>query len=110
MFWKVVFVIVIIAVLGYGSVVVYFNFIHEPDTGRPDMPDEKEATHSLYIENTGGLILTSDYEQHGEVVGSRIFVLHGFWDIRGDKFQFVEGDIILNEAIFGEITVKRRAK
>ena len=106
--------IMVLGAIAFLALVVgpcaYYGFIDKPDSGLPDMPDKGDATHSFYIENTGGLILASDFEQHGHAAGSRLFLLHGFWEMRGSKFQFVDGDIILDEAIFGEITVKRRAK
>jgi hypothetical protein len=80
---------------------------YNPNAG-PDMPNESKATHSFYIKNTGGLVLSSDFEQHGQEVGSRVFILNGFWEVRGNKFKFVPGVIIIDEGIFGEITVKRR--
>lgn len=105
-------VIILLVVLGVLALVVgpcvYYNFIEKEDTGRPDMPDTEDATHTFYIENTGGLILASDYEQYGEVAGSRIYVLKGFWEMRGDKFKYVDAEIVLDEAIFGKIKVKRR--
>lgn len=107
-------VIILIAIVGVLALVVgpcaYYNFIDKPGSNQPKMPDKEDATHSFYIENTGGLILASDYEQHGQAVGSRIFILHGFWELRGKDFKFVTGDIVLDEHIFGEITVKRRVK
>ena len=72
------------------------------------MPNIEKATHSFYIENTGGKILSSDFEQHGTIKGERIFELHGFWEMKGKKFKFVDGDIKLDEAIFGPITVEER--
>jgi len=105
-------VAILIAIVLFLAVVVgpcvYYNFLEKPDTGRPEMPGIEDATHSFYIENTGGLILASDYEQHGQTVGARIFILHGFWEMRGKDFKFMAGDIVLDENIFGEITVKRR--
>lgn len=111
---RIIMIIILIVIVAVLALVigpcVYYNFIDKPDTGMPDMPRQEEATHSFYIENTGGLILASDYEQHGEVVGLRIFILHSFWEMRGNKFKFMEGDIILDESIFGKIEVKRRTK
>ena len=107
---KLIVLIALVLFVAWAGVCVYSNFIAEPDTGMPDMPKVSEATHSFYIENTGGLILASDYEAHGDVVGKRIFALHGFWELRGNKFKFVDGEIILDEHIFGKITIKRRAK
>ena len=105
-------IILLIGVLAFIAFVVgpcvYYGFIDKPDTGIPEMPDKEEATHSFYIENTGGLILASDYEKYGEVVGSRLFILHGFWELRGKDFKFVAGDVSLDEAIFGKIAVNRR--
>jgi len=107
-------VIIIVAIVGVLGVVVgpcvYYNFLEKPETGQLEMPEIDEATHSVHIENTGGFILTSDYEQHGESVGSRLFILHGFWEMRGNKFKFVAGDVVLDENIFGKITVKKRIK
>jgi hypothetical protein len=106
---KAIIIIVMILAIAYGGLCVYSN-CQGPDTGQPGMPDPDKATHSVYIKNTGGLILTSDYEVQGTEVGKRIFILHTFWEMRGQKFKFVDGDIVLNEAIFGEITVKRRTQ
>ena len=89
---------------------VYYGWIEKPDTGMPDMPNEKQATYSFYIENTGGLILSSDYEQHGQVKGSRLFILHGYWEMRGNKFKHLQSDLPLDENVFGPIIVKRREK
>lgn len=108
---KVFILVVIVAVLGFVvGPCIYYGFIHKPDTGRAEMPCKEDATHSFYIENTGGLILSSDFEEQGAGIGSRIFILHGFWEMRGQDFKFIEGDIILDEGIFGEITVKKRTK
>jgi hypothetical protein len=74
----------------------------------PDIPETKEATHSFYIENTGGLIYSSDFEQQGITPGKRVFVFTNYWEARGKDFVFVDDGIIIDENIFGEITVKRR--
>lgn len=109
---NILLVIILIAIVAVLAVVVgpcvYYNFIESPDTGQPGMPDIEDATHSFYIKNSGGLILASDYDIYGTDAGSRVFVLHGFWELRGKDFKFVDGNIVLNEAIFGEITIKRR--
>lgn len=106
---KIIALIVILVVVGYVGLSIWSGCIKQ-DSGQLDMPDEKEATHSVSIENTGGLLLTNDYEQHGQVVGSRVFILHGFWELRGKDFKYVAGDIVLDENIFGEIVIKRRGK
>ena len=104
---KLIILVVIIVFLGWIGLSVY-SCASRQNIGQAGIPDQGEASYSVYIENTGNLILTDDYEAHGQVVGARVFILHGFWELRGQKFAFVEGDIVLNEAIFGEITIKRR--
>lgn len=89
---------------------IYFNLIQKPDTGVPDMPSKEDAAYSFSIENTGGLIFSNKYEQQGQVEGSRVFILHGFWEMSGKNFKYVDGDIMLDEAIFGKITVSRRTR
>jgi len=105
---KVILLIVVLAFLAWVGLTCYSNLIAKPNTGQADIPEKEEASYSVSIKNTGNLILTDDYEVHGSEVGSRVFILHGFWELRGQDFELVEGDIILDEAIFGEITIKRR--
>ena len=101
-------VILIVIVLGIGPC-IYYGFIDRPGHG-VGLPEQAEATHSFYIENTGGLVYASDFEVHGTIVGKRLYVLHGFWELRGKDFKYNPGDIPMDEQIFGEITVKRRSK
>ena len=113
MVWKVIkwiILIIVVVVIGYIGLSIWSSSCAGPLDDQYDMPDIKEASHEFYIENTGGLVFTSDYEQHGQGIGSRMYILHGYWKMRGNKFVFLEGDIILSEKTFGEITVKRRLK
>lgn len=104
---KLVILIVIIGVVGYVGVSFYFS-CKGPETNALEMPDKIEAEYSFYIENTGQLILANDYEQHGQEIGKRFFMLHGFWELRGKEYQYISGELPLDENIFGIIEVKRR--
>lgn len=104
----IVLVLVLIVVIGWVGINVWSCTMDKPTTGQPDMPEVAEASHSVYIKNTGNLILADNYEVHGVEVGSRVFILHGFWELTGQDFKYKESDIILDESIFGEITIKRR--
>lgn len=109
---KVIILAGILLILAWISISVY-SCINPQSRGQSntlDMPDQNEAAYSLYIENTGNLILTADYEIHGSEVGNRVFVLHGFWELRGQEFVFKDAELVLDEAIFGEITIKRRTE
>lgn len=107
---KIIILILLVAVVGFVGLSIWSAACARPGTGQPEMPCKEDAAYSVYIKNTGGLILTNDYEQHGQVVGSRIFVLHGFWEMRGKDFKFIASDVALDENIFGEIVVKKRTK
>ncbi len=89
---------------------VYYNFIDELGNNTLDMPEVDKASHEVYIENTGGLFLTSDYEVKGTKAGSRIITLHGYWEMRGDKFKYIDMVVPLDEGIFGRITITKRLR
>ena len=101
--------LVLILAIAWGGTCVYSNFFAKPDTGIPNMPESSEAAYSVHIKNTGGLLLTDKYEEMGgNEVGSRVFVLHGYWEVQGKDFKYKSNDIILPEATFGEINIRRR--
>lgn len=105
---KVIILIAMVLAIAWGGLCVYSNFIAEPDTGLPEMPDAKEAAYGVHIENTGTLALTNDYEVHGDEVGNRVFILHGFWEISGGNFKHRQRTLIFEEKIVGKITIRRR--
>lgn len=98
--------IVLIVLLAWAGLCAYS--IVNPDTGLPDMPEPDEAQYSVHIKNTGGMLLTNNYETHGYQEGARVYVIHGYWELSGKDFKFRDRDIVLDETIFGEITVRRR--
>ncbi len=115
--WKVIkyilgigFLLVLGVVLVYAGITIWSCIGGSNNPGQPDIPKVEEAAYSVYIENTGNLILTNDYELIGSEVGKRVFILHGFWEMRGQDFAYKDGELVLDEGIFGEITVKRRGK
>ena len=105
---KVLIIISIIAGVGYAAITVYSCVTHEPDTGLPDMPDASEAQYGVHIENSGNLLLTNEYEIYGTEIGSRVIVLQTFWEVSGSKFKYRPTPIVLEEKIFGKITIRRR--
>ena len=103
---KWILLVIFIALLAYLGLCVYS--IVNPATDLPDMPEADEAQYSVQIKNTGGMILTNEYETHGYQVGARVYVLHGYWEMSGKDFRFRDRDVVLDEAIFGEIDIRRR--
>ncbi len=105
---KVIILLVMLAGLAYAGLCVYSCATHQQGAGMPDIPEVAEAAYTLTIENTGKLIMTNDVEVMGSVVGSRVFILHGRWEFMGQDFKYKSEDVVLDEAIFGEITLRRR--
>jgi len=102
------FLLVLGVVIVYAIITVGSCIGGQDNPNQPDIPKIDEASYSVQIKNTGNLIFTDDYELIGNEVGKRVFILHGFWEMRGQDFQYKDTELILDEAIFGEITVKRR--
>lgn len=101
--------VVLIAAVVYGGMAVYANFIQKPGNGADlKLPDKDKAQYSVMVKNTGGLMLTNNYEQFGQTVGSRVFVLHGFWERTGQDFIYRKADLPLDEKIWGIIVITRR--
>ncbi len=93
----------------YFGVTCYGNFTKAGgQVGELKVPAATEAGFSLRIANTGGVILTNHLEQIGETQGEIVFVLKGYWELVGNRFTFRNDDLILDEKIYGKISVKRR--
>lgn len=108
-FWKFAIFLLIVVVLGYVGITVK-SCLDNQNTVElgPELPRVESASHSFYIENTGNLILASDFEQHGTTPGKRIFMLSGRWEYVGTAFRYNPNQLVLDEHIFGVITVKPR--
>jgi len=105
---KWIILLALLALLAYIGLVIWTCNTGFTNPNQPDIPKIDEASYSVQIKNTGNLIFTDDYELIGNEVGKRVFILRGFWEMRGQDFVYKDTELILDEAIFGEITVKRR--
>lgn len=95
--------VVIVVVIFWVGMSVWANFFRTPEGAMPDMPDIKKATYSVLIKNTGNLLLTDEYEHYGN-----IYILKGYWELTGQKWEYRKSQLVLDEQIFGKIEVKRR--
>ncbi len=103
-------VIIIFLVIGGVVLLSYIglSIFAKPDNGILELPKIDQASYTVEIKNTGGLYLTSEYDQYGQEAGKRTFILHGYWEVSGKDFKLRNSDIILQEAVFGEIVIRRR--
>jgi len=101
---QVILLIFLILALLWCGTCFYSNFIDKSGEG-VDFPN---ARYELEIVNTGNIILTDKLEQEGSVVGSRVFTLHGVWEVKKTKYKFKDIVLVLDEKYFGNIIVKRQ--
>lgn len=104
---KVIILIFLIAFIAWAGVCVYSNFIAD-DNEQIETPDIENAAYEVYIKNTGNVLYTDKYDQHGQEKGNRTFVLQGYWEINSREYKYHDGILQLKEIIFGEIEIKRR--
>jgi hypothetical protein len=100
---KVVMVIGVIALLGYLGACAYANFFSGSSDGKVKLPEAAEARMEVVIVNTGMVYLSNVVEKTGSIVK-----LVGFWELSGDSFKYRSRELILDERIYGTITVSRR--
>jgi hypothetical protein len=99
--------VIFVGIAAYSATCAYANFIAPGGSSATPIlkfPEVKTAQYSVTIENTGNVLFTSSYEQYGKV-----YVLHGYFELVGREFKYRNRDIILDEAIFGKVTVAKRA-
>lgn len=109
---RVIFIVLLVVTIAYAGTCAYANFFASSpeETSSVKLPSVDKAMYSLVVNNTGTVILTDSYEEFGDKIGARTYVLHGYWELRGKEFRYIPGDITLSETLFGEITMKVRAK
>ena len=95
--------LVVLAGVGWVGISIYANFIESPFESSSAMPEKEEAKFTVLIENTNNTLLTAKYEHSGN-----IYILHGFWELVGQDWRYRDTDLMLDESIFGKITIKRR--
>lgn len=107
---KILMVVALIGFLAYGGMCVYGNYFGPGTSIGDSIPSTKDAAYSLVVRNTATVILVNDYEVFGDEVGGRTYYLHGYWEMIGRDFKYVDDTIVLSEQTFGQIDVKRRVK
>lgn len=101
---KILLLVILLGMIAYGGTCVYANFFAA--TGPQsiyDAPDAKDASYYVIIENTGNMMFTDSFDQHGNV-----YVLHGFWELVGQEFKYRNRDLVLDQAVFGTVTIRAR--
>ncbi len=99
---KIIFIISIVALIGYGVLTCYVNF--GPSSSKTlEEPKIEKASYQVTVQSTGISIFTDKYEKKGTV-----YILHGYWELIGQKYVYRKTDLLLDELTFGRITLRRR--
>ena len=107
--FKIIMIMLLIGGVLYLGTCAYANFFAGDTTqGAVKMPAATEAAYSLIVKNTGTLLLFNEYEVFGSQVGERNYILQGYWELIGNEFKYRNQTINISEAIFGEVTLRRR--
>ena len=102
---KVIIIIILLLGLAYGGITIISCANYGKVDGEIKMPSERRASHTIYFENTGGMILADDFI---EDQAAGVITVNGYWEISGDRYVYKDNNITIDEAIFGPVTVKPR--
>lgn len=105
---KIFFILLIVVAVGFVIFTILGNTIWKGDDGKVTTPDIKQAPYAITVNNTGHTFLTKNYERFGDTVGSRTYVLHGYWELQGRNFNYKSSEFVISEKVFGEVTAKKR--
>lgn len=95
--------IAIIGLLYFGAC-VYGN-VSALNSNPLHAPDANDAQYSISIKNTGNLLYSDSVSQDGDII-----TLDGFWTLIGQKWQHKDTIVVLDQSIFGPITVRVRGR
>ena len=79
------------------------------DDGLPDFPSIKKAQYQVTVKATGEVLFTDDYDTALGVKGEA-HTLHGYWQVKDNKFRYFDHDLVLDEYYFGNIIITRRTE
>lgn len=102
---KIIAIFAIITVVTFIFISIWAN-ISEPDnlSGLPDFPDISKAHYLVYFQATGNILLTDKYDHPKD----NIYNLYGYWEIRDNKYRYVDEVLSLDEYYFGDIEITHR--
>lgn len=86
------------------SVIANFTEDRPPDSGLPKPPKASKAQWEVTVETTGQILYTNEYEHPADTY----HILHNFYAVRDGKYRLFKDDFKMDEAIWGNIEVKKR--
>jgi len=64
-----------------------------------------DAQYNVVILNAGTHYMANKIDSYGTTVGSRVFILHGYWELVGTRYNYRSTDLPLDEKLYGRIDI-----
>ena len=103
---KIVILIILLAALMWAVTCAYANIVERLGNDSPKMPSIDKARYTVTIRSIGETCLTNKYTRLSD---ARV-ILHGYWEIKDNKYQYHDIDLTLDEYYFGDILIERRVQ
>ncbi len=106
---KSLIIIIAATVIFYFGISVYGNIILGrvvADNGLPVYPSISKAQYEITLTTTGEKLLAKEYENTKE----GIYVLNGYYSLKGGTWRWTDRALSLDTSYFGEIKIERRVK
>lgn len=100
---KVMAIIALVIGVTWFGISIYGNIKLNSD-GMPDPPKETKAEYEVLVSATGQSFFTDEYD----TIAEGVYELKGYYEIIDGKWKHRDGDLLLDEYYFGDITINRR--
>jgi hypothetical protein len=105
---KLILILVVVFIVAGIGITIYanvFTFSGPDSTGGNIVPKQQDAIYQVVITNTQKVYFTNLYNLTGKV-----YILHGYYELVGKAYVFRNRDLILDQTIYGPISVLPRPK
>ncbi len=97
---KIVVLVFMVIGLAYLGACAYANFIQNRVV---NAPDSNKAQYEVVVTATGTTLYSDEVLQNGAIIK-----LEGYFEMVDGKWRYRDGEITLDQDIFGKIVVRRR--
>jgi len=95
--------IVISCMVIYGGITLFYAFWPQTENTY-NKPSVKKAMYSARIINTG----LTFYADNGEKTDGIVEMKEEYWELRDGNYKKIDGDLMLDESIFGPVRLTVR--
>jgi hypothetical protein len=103
---KIVILIILLAALVWVGTCAYANIVERLGDNSPKMPSLEKARYTVTVRSIGETYLTNKYTRLSDTQ----VILHGYWEIKDNKYRYHDIDLPLDEYYFGDIVIERRVQ